>query len=205
MGVVYIRECQAEDGSRSLVNCDESKAEYVMLSIKEYHGLKKAVRIVNDRALQQIDKSKTDKYGFRLLRADRKRFKKSNGTLWFVTKETPYSSKIELQEAYALIEDKLRELYYWVDEINLNDYIDEKQYRLDFSTLREMELPKICEQWHNKEHRKKYDFLDENSRRGRALMGCWQEHDSMIVEISKISVNYAQGLYEVSYWATELL
>lgn len=205
MGYRYLQDYKKEDGSNGIRFCDESEAGYIMLPIEQYHGLKKAVRIVNDRALQQIDKSKTDKYGFRLLRADRKRFKKHDGTLWLVTKETPYSSKIALHEARALIENKLREVYYWVDEMNLEDYVDEETETLDRyrHQIYESDLPKICKQWHDKDHRDRFEFLGDNSEKGRATMKCWQAHDSMIVEISKISVNYAQGLYEVSYWATE--
>lgn len=205
MGYRYLQDYKKEDGSNGIRFCDESEAGYIMLPIEQYHGLKKAVRIVNDRALQQIDKSKADKYGFRLLRADRKKFKKHSGSLWLVTKETPYSSRITLSEARALIENRLREIYYWIDEINLEEYIDSdlspfERYEMQ---IYESDLPNIVEQWHDKEHRSRFNFLGDNSMKGEALLKCWQQNDSMIVEISKISVNYAQGLYEVSYWATE--
>lgn len=189
-----------EDGH--YMYCEEADAEFAVVPISEYRGFKKAVEIVNNRSLLQIDKSKTDKNGFRFLRADRKYSRELNGFLYLITKETSYSSKIDLATACFLIENRLRELYYWTDMIDLQDY-SEKQLKEYNRKIQASTLPRICEQWEDADHRKKYDFLDNNSDAGRALFNCWQENSAMIYKISKISVNYAQGLYEVSYWATE--
>ena len=205
MGYHYLKLTRKENGSIGYSRCSEDEAEYIILPVTEYHGLKKAVRIVNDRALQQIDKSKADENGFRLLRADKKTYKRGDGgKLWLITKETPYSSKISLSEAGALIENRLREIYCWSDEIDLQDYA-EGILNDNERVLRDNDITKACAQWHDKTHTERYEFLGENSNRGHALYRCWQDHSEMIVDITKVSVNYAQGLYEVSYWATELM
>lgn len=205
MGYGYLENYIKPDGTDGLRYCEKDNADYVLVPVNEFNGLKKAVRIVNDRALQQIDKSKTDEHGFRLLRADLKRYQYGKDSrLWLVTKETPYSCKMAVDEASALIENKLRELYCWVDEVNLQNYTDD---RLDVweTRLSGEELGTAREQWHDAECREKYNFLIENSEKGRAVYQCFREHNAMILEVSKLSVNYAQGLYEVTYWATEII
>ena len=205
MGYSYLEKFTKTDGTDGVRYCEKDNADYVLVPINEFNGLKKAVRIVNDRALQQIDKSKTDEHGFRLLRADLKRYQHgSDGRLWLITKETPYSSKMAVDEASALIENKLRELYWWVDEVNLQNFTDD---RLDVwrTRLTSEDLGTAREQWHDAERREQYNFLIENSERGRAVYQCFCKHNAMILEVSKLSVNYAQGLYEVTYWATEII
>lgn len=190
--------------------CDYEEAEYVLLNINEFNGLKKAVRIVNDRALQQIDKSKADEYGFRLLRAGKSYNREAKGMMYLVTKETPYSIKMRLDEAWALIETTLRELYYWLDEFDLNDfapspeeyksssYIDNQR----IGRLYDSDIPKIIKQWENKDDRSR-EFLLDNSKKGRAIKNLWSKRNDFIVGIAKVSANQAQGVYEVSYWCTK--
>jgi len=203
MDYKYLQDYKRDDGSMGQRFCRVEDADYVILPINEFHGLKKAVRIVHDRALQQIDKSKTDEHGFRLLRADLRQYKRNSGKLWLITKETPYSSKIDLSTASTLIEGKLRELFVWTDTQDLDKYslVELTSYKRYLS--KSWDIAKIREQWHDDSHRDKWDFLGENTAEGKALYTLWETHPEMIVGISKISINYAQGLYEVSYWATE--
>lgn len=181
--------------------CENDEAEFVLLPINEFNGMKKAVRIVNDRALQQVDKSKTDEFGFRLLRAELRYCKEAKGNLWLVTKETPYSLKMDLAAASIIIENRLRECFYWVDEIDLNKYSQVALSEWD-SRIKIYDLAKIREDWYSACYADK-EFLLNNSDVGRALKKLWTENTSMIVNICKITGNYAQGLYEVQYWATE--
>ena len=59
------------DNRGKLVYCKtEENADYVVVPKNEYYGLRNALRIVHDRALQQVDKSKVDEHGYRLLRCD---------------------------------------------------------------------------------------------------------------------------------------
>ena len=201
MGYSYLRKTD-----KGYSFCEYEDAEYVMLPINEYNGLKKAVRIVNDRALQQIDKSKADKYGFRILRAGKSYHREGKGMVYLVTKETPFSIKIGLSEAWSLIENRLREIYYWVDEFDLNDFVPEDyQSHGSYDTcgrLCDSDYPKLIKAWENKEDRQR-EFLCSNNRKGRAMKGLMEEHESMIIDIAKVSANQAQGVYEVSYWCTK--
>ena len=84
--------------------CDEAEAEYVMIPLAEYYGYEKAVRIVKDRAIQQVDKATADKYGYTLMRADKKRYNyEQDEKAWLITRNTPYSIKIGLEEAEYFI------------------------------------------------------------------------------------------------------
>ena len=207
MGYRYLKNYRRDDGSNGITFCDREEAEFIMLPINEYNGLKKAVRIVNDRALQQIDKSKADENGFRILRAGKSFYREGKGMVYMVTKETPYSIKMRLDEAWALIENKLREIYYWVDEFNLDDFVPESYQEKDMfdrmvGHLYDSDYPKMIKDWEDKEHRNR-EFLIDNSKKGRAVKNLMSAHEAMIISIAKVSANQAQGVYEVSYWCTK--
>ena len=85
--------------NRRYASCSEDEAEFVMIDIQTFHGMKKAVRIVRDRAMQQIDKAKADVHGYTLVRAVKKK------EVWSITKSTPYSIKIPFEEASVLKDD----------------------------------------------------------------------------------------------------
>ena len=87
----------------------------VAVSEEELNGYKKAVRIVRDRAKQQIDKAKADKNGYTLLRAEKRKYGRDKGSAWLITKGTPYSIKMDFAEASALIAQDLREFYGFID------------------------------------------------------------------------------------------
>lgn len=201
MGYKYLKK--SEEG---YAFCDEDNAEFVLVAKNEFNGLKKAVRIVNDRALQQIDKSKADENGFRILRAGKSFFREGKGNVYLVTKETPYSIKISLGEAWAIIENTLRENYCWVDEFDLEDFIPEdyedNEYRPGSIRFYDTDYPKMIKAWENKESRER-EFLCENSKKGRAMKNLMKAHRGMIISIAKVSANQAQGVYEVSYWCTQ--
>lgn len=209
MGYRYLKNYRRDDGSNGITFCDREEAEFIMLPINEYNGLKKAVRIVNDRALQQIDKSKADENGFRILRAGKSFYREGKGMVYMVTKETPYSIKMRLDEAWALIENKLREIYYWVDEFDLDDFAPEGYKSSGYmdnqpiGRLYDSDYPKIIKEWEDKKHREQYEFLLDNSKRGRAVKNLISAHEAMIISIAKVSANQAQGVYEVSYWCTK--
>lgn len=197
--------CYIREKDEQFEYCDYKDAEYVLLPIKEFNGLKKAIRVINDRALQQIDKSKADEYGFRLLRCDKKYNRECKGMLYLVTKETPYSCKIRSDVAWTLIENRLHEMYSWINDFDLEDFMPAKRTKSNTYGLKEeiylTDIPKIISNWNDRNFKER-DFLLENSDKGRAIKNIWIKHHAMIVDISKVSINYAQGVYEVSYWAT---
>lgn len=179
----------------------ENEADYIMIPMNEYNGLKKALRIINDRALQQIDKSKADEDGFRILRAGKSFYHEGRGQVYLVTKETPYSIKMELGDAWAIIEHTLRNKYEWLDQFNLEDYAPDID---DSSSLRisDSDYPALIKAWEDPQKRK-LDYLVSNSRKGKALKNLMNEHSAMIISIAKVAANQAQGVYEVSYWCTQ--
>jgi len=93
------------------VKCTEDEAEEVLMSIEEYHGYEKALRMVHDRALQQVKKSETDEHGYCFKSARKKFYKTLNRELWLVTKTTPYSCQIDGETALTLITNDLKSYY----------------------------------------------------------------------------------------------
>lgn len=90
----------------------ESQATYVCISTHEYHGLCKALRIVHDRALQQIDKSKTDAHGYLLMRAERRLYPGTGYPAWLITKRTPYSCRMAIADIEEIVSRDLHEFYH---------------------------------------------------------------------------------------------
>lgn len=210
MGYKYLQSYIKLDRTQGYRFCGEEEADFIVLPITEYHGLRKAVRIVSDRAFQQIEKSKADPYGFRVLRAGKAYYREGRGMVYLVTKETPFSIRMRLDEAWALIEARLREIYYWTDELDLEAFAppEEAESRYDTlasSSLHASDYPKIVEAWDDRK-KKAREWLVENSKRGRAIKAAVERYEGMlIIGIAKVSACQAQGVYEVSYWCTQPL
>lgn len=177
--------------------CYESDAEYVMIPKQEYNGLQNALRIVKDRSLQQIDKSVADANGYRLLRTDKKKYNNKNLKFWLVSKSTPYSIKMPLDVVHELVERDLREYYHyydWYDYVNRNGSpiitVDQLGY-----------LNKLC---NNDYHERYPESTYEDIFQEIVVSGgyCVDEKLVMSFDLNRISINYASGLYEISYWST---
>lgn len=185
--------------SYSVVSREE--AEYVIVPISEYNGLQKALRIVRDRAIQQIDKSVTDEHGYKLLRADLRGYERKGDKLWLITKSTPYSSKIKPREVQTIIEQDLRDFYNFIKLPNALHYENGKSERVSTSNIA---------------HYYKEFFVNKQYVSGRQQYGGQNLPDlyyeffqkvgkCITFEINKLSINHAQGVYEVSYWGTECI
>lgn len=95
---------------------------YVKIREEELTGYKNALRIIHDRALQQIDKAKADQYGYRILDArniyeeygeyhpDLRRKDIEVGT-WQIRMESPHSVNISYEDALFILEHDLNEFY----------------------------------------------------------------------------------------------
>lgn len=205
----FLQNYTKENGKKGKRFCEESEADYVVLPIndyngsvlipeEEYNGLQKAVRIVRNRAKQQIDKSKADKNGYTLLRADKRQYSyKYESPAWLVTRSTPYSIKMTLDEVTFMLNRDLREFYGFLDLplIETTDYNYKtvlKQWNIkDFFSIMGCHNPKEDRsKIGSEEVLQKLDFLDSCD---------WK----LAFEISRIAKNAATGCYEVSYWATE--
>lgn len=181
--------------------CEEEEAEYAMLVISEYNGLQNALRIVKDRAMQQIDKSTADNNGYRLLRANVRRYSHSiKDEFWMITKATPYSTKIPLDIAHEMIMRDLREYYHYYDFHDNLNHSGLPVFNISDLTL----LQKACDleyqdRFPESRHVQLYrNFIDEDKY-------CINNRLVMSFSFNHISSNYAQGVYEITYWATELI
>ena len=168
----------------------------VAISEEELNGYKKAVRIVRDRAVQQIDKAKADEHGYMLLRADKRKYERNTGKAWLITKSTPYSIKIGLNEAFSMIERDLKE-FYGLKEL-LVFGIDK------YGCVRRLSVKDLLNYYE-----RYFKNGDDTSGIGnedvvKALEWMDKTNGVMAFEISRIAKNAATGCYEVSYWATAL-
>ena len=149
------------------------------------------LRIVQDRALQQVEKSRVDEHGYRLIRAQKKKHA-GNREAWLIKKATPYSIKIDLKSAGALISKDIVDYYHGIYEelkhwhgIYDGELLD--WYRYGWLTYkRDFE--------HNQAA--KCGFLDRLDALGI-------DDGKMVLEITEISGNIGTGTYEVTYWAND--
>ena len=167
----------------------------VLISQEEYNGYENAIRINRDKSLQQIDKSKADEHGYRLMLAEPRQYQKSV-TAWYIKKSTPRSIKIPINEAAFLIKRDLKDFYGFRE---LPTYIDDSDaFFKHNSTLTPKELLRLHERHIVKgeeppeggSNKVFYDFLAAN-------------HGKVAFEVDRISGNQGSGCYEVAYWATE--
>ena len=163
----------------------------VAVSEEELNGYKKAVRIVRDRAKQQIDKAKADKNGYTLLRAEKRKYGRDKGSAWLITKSTPYSIKMDFAEASALIAQDLREFYGFID-IPAWDW--KGRYEQEELSIKEM-----------LSYNDSYKNGDRSGMQNEKILFYLDWLDryrwKIIFEVSRFAQNHATGCYEVSYWA----
>lgn len=149
------------------------------------------LRIVQDRALQQVEKSKADEHGYRLIRAQKKEHF-SNHTAWLIKKATPYSIKMDLKSAGVLISKDIVDYYHGIYEelqhwqglyaVKLLDW-----YKHGWLTYkRDVKNNEAAE----------CGFLDRLD-----VLGI--DDGKMVLEITEISGNIGTGTYEVTYWAND--
>lgn len=188
------------------VEADDEKAERVEIDVEEYNGLLVALDMVRRRALQQVDKSKADEHGYLLLRADKKLHKEYKKKCWLVTKTTPYSIKIPPEQAQKLIEKDLRDFYGLVfpKKFNYpykgNNHIAKVGENLLFNNLLRTILNSDLDEQY--EHRDNWAETISLAYQVREYLRSIDFRFSF--DICKLSCNYAQGRYEVSYWQYKL-
>lgn len=179
---------------------NQEDADYAVIPVKEYNGLINALRIVRDRALQQVDKAKADEHGYTTLRAEyRKYIPGQEYKGWLITKSTPHSINIPLEAAHELILRDLQDFYSFTGIPTLRfcrNGIKEER------VLEAGNILKAVSQLTNPSCQDQEYFL-EHTEYGHAVYLYLSEYQfSISFELSKIACNYSQGVYEVSYWAT---
>ena len=197
----------SQDGRLSTSH--EWDADMVLISIEDYHGYEKAVRVVHDRAMQQIRPAITDEHGYQLISADKTYIKGHFGGLpvWRISKTTPYSIQIPLVDVKELIELDLRRYYHYMEEKDLR-FVDvssgnpvwKSMTREGFATelMKYLREPDAVEKFRHLEVPMKYilDFMD----------GLISMHgESFIISVEKLSANHGKGIYTVAYLATGIV
>lgn len=118
---------------------------YVKIREEELNSYKNALRIIHDRALQQIDKAKSDPNGYRMIDARQisdeygkynpdLRHKDLELEVWQLRMETPHSANIAYEDALFIIRKELEQ--YYAPVIDLDE-------ECEYGDLREIFLDKI--------------------------------------------------------------
>ena len=191
---------------------DLDECSYVLISKEQYNGYEKALRIIRDRALQQIDKAVADEIGYVFLSAEAKYMRQEKiDNLMYVRYRTAYSIKIPLANIKGVIIRDLIERHNMMPEsmkgYSYTNWNGEKVYesisdRNIWNGVRDFITDKYNgNDWKYREYkdnpidigyRKVYDYIQS---KGGAIA----------VEIDKIIANVGQGVYEVSFWATDVV
>lgn len=167
---------------------DDDKAQVVEIPVQVYHGLLKAEEIVRRRACQQVKKSEVDDHGYKFLSAEKKYVKDKKAYCWKITKLTPYSIDIGIEEVKGIVLNDLRSFYnYYKDAMFVDDLLKCK--------TDEERLQKIDSEF------TKY------ARDGLTKAYNWmQTHgDRVLYELSRIRYNYQLGLFEITYLANDII
>ncbi len=188
------------DRYETLRNQSNDDMDVVTIGSEEYHGLLNALRIIRDRSLQQIDKSKADEHGYTLKYADMRIYDRiyPEYKACYVTKTTPVSMNTDLLTAKFLIEHDLKEYYNYID-LPVFDVTDISG--VNSKKLTKHDLLIAVKQSSDESYNS--GFYVENSDYGYQVKRFMDSIEGpFIFETSKITGNIGQGVYDVSYWAT---
>lgn len=181
---------------------DDEAAEYFVVPADEYYGYQNALRIVRDRSLQQIEKSTADEHGYKFLRADLRIYEyKNRRKAWNITKSTPYSIEMGADCVKSMIISDFAEFYNYKNR----EFRKEGELGVERRKLTSREFVQARENFFD-ESSKKSEFLLENNDFGREVFQFFSKYEGkFIFEISRLSANYSAGVFEVSYWATDII
>lgn len=174
--------------------------ELVLINKKELNGLKNSLRIVRNKSLQQVDKAKADSHGYTLKYCEKRKIDSDyDECSYYITKDTPHSIKIPIEDASELIKRDLIDFYNYIEfpEFVSNSGINYRK-RL---TNREIILANI--QMQSKDYAER-DFVLDNSSWGRNVKKFFSNiaNKNFIFDITKFTADYGKGTYQVSYLST---
>jgi hypothetical protein len=157
------------------------------------------LRIIRDRELQQIEKEKADSHGYTAKYVDERIYDRFRPEIkaFYITKITPVSLRIDLSTAYTLIMNDLKEFYGFIDE-------DEQGFISGEGIPKTIKTIDLLEAFQKKsEANYDRDYYLSNSDYGRKLKEIVDSSEVIGFGPIKIGANFGQGVYEVTYWATE--
>lgn len=159
--------------------CSRNKANYVLITINEYNGYEKAIEIIRNKSLLQVDKAQADDFGYITLSARQKDVYRSK--VWKMKKRTPYSIKLPVNDIRMVI---LRDLKTHYGYIEYDD--DNFEYLLN-----------VREKWLTDKNVADYMSCQEEVELLKFNEG------EFAFDLHSITANLGQGLYEIEYYATE--
>ncbi len=170
----------------------------VAIPKEEYNGIQKMFRILRDRSLQEIEKSKADPHGYTLKYADERPLDRlhPDQRAYFITKMTPLSLRMNLETAYYMIKKDLREYYNFLDNVSIKSAQGSSN-----GNIKPTDLYTALSQ--RKDPNYNYDFYVSNSDYGKMIKKTL-DNSPQIVSFGPIKIvsNIGQGIYEISYWAS---
>lgn len=178
----------------------ETAGDFITIPKALYNGYLNALRIIEDRGLQQIERQTADQHGYTLKYADLRVYDRTypDQKAFWIVKQTPISLKIDVATASFIIKQSLYKHYNFRDISQISTTIDSSIKM----TIHELLI--ALEQKNDPDFN--HEFYVENSTRGRRIKeyidGC---PDSIIFELAKISSNIGQGVYDISYWANNII
>ena len=170
--------------------------DVVQIRREEYNGFKKMLRVIIDREIQQIDKCKADSHGYSLKLVCSRSYDRLRPeiTAFNITKTTPISLKIDLYTAYTLVKNDLHDFY---------GFMDEQVYMSGEGIPKKIKTIDLLEAFQNKNENYNREYYISNSEYGRKLKEIVDSSEVISFGPLKLSANFGQGVYEVTYWATE--
>lgn len=206
---------------------DEDEAEFAIVPIHEYHGLKLAKEINTRKFMQQANKALVDENGYMLVSAHQRKYKNKH-LAWHITKQSPIPSKVkEIQEQtyWDSVSEAIKmdlTAYYNYIEFEEIEYLDKTysgQYRwrkkeMSLSEIRTVHDMTIKDDiWTYDEARERfngdtYKYYDGDRPQVSERLALWTKLDSMNWKYSwgldDVSLNFKEGCVVVSYWANEI-
>ncbi len=172
--------------------------EVITISRQDYNGFLGTLRIIKDRSLQEIDRSKADKYGYTLKVADHRVYNRDFPDLkaYFISKSTAVSLKIDFETAYFTILQDLKSYYNYVDISS----VATPHYPTP-SAIKPLDLLFAITQRDDPSYN--HEYYVDNSDKGRKIKELLDlSPQNLAFDIIRVNGNIGQGVYEVSYWAT---
>ncbi len=174
-----------------------SSEDTVVIKKGEYNGFMNMLRIIRDRSLQSIEKAKADSHGYTFKYADMRPYERDNPqkTAYHITKITPVSLKVDLETAYFMIIRDLTEYYNYVTPL----YKPSPE-----AASIKIQIPDIITGLAQRDDPEyKLDFYVTNSEYGESIKRFLDDRPKVLsFGPVKIGSNLGQGVYEVSYWAS---
>lgn len=167
----------------------------VTITREEYRSLKKALNIIRDKSVHQVDKAKTDENGYMLLKMRTKLIEGSKCVLY--TYRTPYSTKMPISSVLEVIKQDLVSFYGFYDRFEFRG--EPTAYgTVDTCVLETKDFLKIIKE---REEDRNSGYYLKAGELGRKIYQYIESRERIGFDIDELTPNYKEGLYEITYIA----